>query len=218
MCKLPKRLKLIYGLVDEKVVADVGCDHGKLAYELLRSKKCDFVYVSDISAPSLKKAEMLLGEYKNFEAICCDGLKGYKDKIVDECVISGMGGEEIMGIISSSPIEIDKFILSPQKNEVKVKEFMLNLGYGIEFDKIMFDKGKFYRVFKCVKGSALRPKDKVELEFGADSFGTEDFLNFVEYMTNKINNIISSSNGEREKELTNYLDLLKSASKRKGKK
>lgn len=218
MSKLPKRLEVIYSLVDGKVVADVGCDHGKLAYALLSTKKCDFVYVSDISAPSLKKAEVLLSDYKNFEAICCDGLKGYNNVSVEECVISGMGGEEIMGIISSSPIEINKFILSPQKNETKVKEFMLGLGYGIEFDKIIFDKGKFYRIFKCVKGSRHRPKDNVELEFGKDSFGTKDFMDFVEYESNKINNIIFSSMGERKKELTNYLDLLESARERKGKK
>ncbi len=218
MYKLPKRLELIYDLVDEKVVADVGCDHGKLAHTLLDTKKCDFVYVSDISAPSLKKAQVLLGRFQNFEAICCDGLKGYKGKKIDECVISGMGGEEIMGIISSSPIEINKFILSPQKNETKVKEFMLGLGYGIEFDKIIFDKGKFYRVFKCVKGSSDKPKDKIELEFGRDSFGTKDFFDFVEYETNKVNNIIFSLAGERKQELTNYLDLLSNASKRKGKK
>lgn len=218
MSKLPVRLELIYSLVDGKVVADVGCDHGKLAHKLLSTHKCDFVYVSDISAPSLQKAQDLLSGLDGFEAICCDGLKGYNCKYIDECVISGMGGEEIISIIKSSPISIDKFILSPQKNEVKVKKFMLSMGYGIVFDKIIYEKGKYYRIFKCVKGCNTVPMDSVELEFGAQSFGTDDFNNFLEYEINKVNSIMLAGVGSKEGELKDYLDLLKDASKRKERK
>ena len=122
MSKLSKRLEKIYNLVSGNIVADVGCDHGKLSHKLLSTDRCNFVYVSDISKPSLEKAEKLLSKYNCFEAIHCDGLRGYVDKAVDECVISGMGGEEIIQIIDSSPIDIPSYILSPQKNETKVKE------------------------------------------------------------------------------------------------
>ena len=43
--------------------ADVGCDHGYIAEKMLESGKCNHVIISDISAPSLKKAEKLLKRY-----------------------------------------------------------------------------------------------------------------------------------------------------------
>ena len=50
MNKMSKRLNHIFDLVSGGVVADVGCDHGKLARRLLDEKKVDFIYVSDNSA------------------------------------------------------------------------------------------------------------------------------------------------------------------------
>lgn len=213
--KLTKRLEIISSLVDGGVVADVGCDHGKLTYRLLNKGRCQSAIVSDISASSLSKAENLLKGFSNVEAICCDGLSGYKHKHVDECVISGMGGEEIISIISNSPIDIHTYILSPQKNEIKVKEFMLSRGYGLTYDRIIYDKGKFYHILKCEKFSQYQPKDNVEFEFGKDSFGTEDFKEFIEFERNKTINLMSKVDRNKEKELAEYLDLLEKASKRK---
>lgn len=213
--KLTKRLEVIASLVDGGVVADVGCDHGKLIYELLSKCRCKSAIVSDISASSLSKAENLLKGFSNVEAICCDGLSGYKFKHVDQCVISGMGGEEIISIISNSPIDIDTYILSPQKNEIKVKEFMLNRGYGLTYDRIIYDKGKFYHILKCEKFSQYKPKNRVEFEFGKDSFGTNDFKCFIEFERLKVNNLMPKVDLNKQKELTEYLELLEKASKRK---
>ena len=56
MIKISFRLKFISSLVDERIVADVGCDHGKLVRKLFDENKIDFAYVSDISRGSLQKA------------------------------------------------------------------------------------------------------------------------------------------------------------------
>lgn len=213
--KLPKRLEMIASLVGGGVVADVGCDHGKLIYRLLCDDRCKSAIVSDISAPSLSKAESLLKGFGNVEAICCDGLSGYKALHVDECVISGMGGEEIISIISNSPIDISTYILSPQKNEIKVKEFMLSRGYGLTYDRIIYDKGKFYHILKCEKKSQYKPKDRIEFEFGKDSFGTEDFKKFIDFERSKVITLISKVDLAKQKELAEYLELLEKASKRK---
>lgn len=213
--KLPKRLEIIAKLVDGGVIADVGCDHGKLTNALIRQNKCDSAIVSDISASSLNKAINLLKDFKNVESICCDGLSGYKNKHVDQCIISGMGGEEIISIISNSPIEISSYILSPQKNEAKVKKFMLDLGYGLTYDRIICDKGKFYHILKCEKNSAYRPLDSVEFEFGKDSFGTEDFDKFVRYETDKMLGLVDLVDDIKKAEINDYLELLKSATERK---
>lgn len=215
---LPKRLKVIAELVDGGVVADVGCDHGKLTYELVSRNRCKSAIVSDISASCLSKAVILLKGFENVEAICCDGLKGYKDKHVDQCVISGMGGEEIISIISNSPIDIASYILSPQKNVTKVKKFMLDLGYGLTYDRIIYDKDKFYHILKCEKNSINRPLDEVEFEFGKDSFGTTDFNKFLKYEMDKCMQLFKLVDDTKKAELSKYLELLKSATERKERK
>lgn len=219
MSKLSKRLDKVFELVKGKVVADVGCDHGKLAHSLLESGKCDYVIVSDISKPSLEKAEKLLSKYTNFEAICCDGLTGYEGKNIDECVISGMGGEEIIDIVSSSPIIVPVYILSPQKNETKVKEYMTALGYGIVYDEIVRDKHKFYHIFRCERGCESVITDELDLVFGRDSFSSKnaDLIEFINYEETKTRNILPQVDEEKKKELLNYLELLELAKKRKGK-
>ena len=99
MNKLGKRLEVIASLVDRKRIADVGCDHGKLAYYLLDNGISDYAVVSDISRPSLNKAIDILSKTKyNFDYICCDGLSGYSGYNVDQAIIAGMGGDEIIKI------------------------------------------------------------------------------------------------------------------------
>ena len=83
MNKLGKRLEVIASLVDCKRIADVGCDHGKLAYYLLDNGISDYAVVSDISRPSLNKAVDILSKTKyNFDYICCDGL--YRRRILEQ--------------------------------------------------------------------------------------------------------------------------------------
>lgn len=218
MSKLSKRLEKIYNLVSGNIVADVGCDHGKLSHKLLTTDKCKFVYVSDISKPSLEKAEKLLSRYKNFESIHCDGLKGYTEKNVDECVISGMGGEEIIQIIESSPITIPSYILSPQKNEIKVKEYMMSLGYGIVYDEIVADKNKYYHIFKCERGKESNIVDDLDLIFGRDSFmeSNTDLELFIDYEINKNRNILGQVDEKKREEIEKYIATLELAKKRKG--
>ena len=217
MSKLSKRLQVIASIVEGKRVADVGCDHGKLSYYLLENKIVDSVIVSDISMPSLQKAIDLIGKKDyNFEYICCDGLQGYQDKHVDECIISGMGGEEIIQIIKNSPIEIGSYILSPQHNNIMVKRFMYSMGFTIDFDIIISDKWKFYNIFRCKKTNRIESVAEFDLYFGKDNFTSKysDADAFVDTEIVKIQNILKNTFDGREDKET-YLNLLKEYKKRK---
>ena len=215
MSNLSKRLDVIKGLVDEKIVCDVGCDHGKLAYSLLTEKIVDFVFVSDISKPSLNKAEKLLHDIHGYKSIHCDGLQGYTGCNIDECIIAGMGGDEIINIIKNSPIQINKFILSPQHNNIAVKKFMIVNGYEITFDIIVKDKGKFYNIIKFEKGEQGNLSE-FDLYFGKNNFNStlSDIDEFVEYEYNKISSIVANNNIKND-DLINYYNILKEYKKRK---
>lgn len=213
--KLSKRLLKIASIVSGKNVCDVGCDHGKLSYYLLKNNIVDFAYVSDISKPSLEKAELLLSsESLKFKSIHCDGLLGFSGIHIDECIIAGMGGDEIINIIKSSPIDINSYILSPQHNIVEVKEFMLSNGYSIVFDKIIKDGHKFYDIFKCVKGGNCNYTD-LHLHFGKE-YASEELCDLRDYLLaeiDKVADIYSKVDSKKKEKLKKYLDLINKAQK-----
>lgn len=216
MSKLPRRLQIIAELVNFRNICDVGCDHGKLSEYLLKNNKVDNVIVSDISQASLNKAiELLTAGNFNFEYICCDGLSGYKDKSVDQCIISGMGGDEIIKIISNSPIKIKSFILSPQHNNIDVKKFMISMGYNIDYDIIIKDKGKFYNIFRCISSDTTQYISSFDLVFGKDNFDNpnSDIGEFVDNELIKTQNILQQSPDNEN--YIKYYELLKEFKKRK---
>ena len=62
-------LKILSYVEPCNVVADIGCDHGKIGTELLLHNYCKTCIFSDISEPSLNKARSLTIEkkvYKNY--------------------------------------------------------------------------------------------------------------------------------------------------------
>ena len=218
MNKLSKRLTTIAGIVTGKVVCDVGCDHGLLSEYLLDANIINFAYVSDISASSLRKAEILLSKnHKNrFKAICTDGLEDYKCiEDIDECIISGMGGIEIIKIIKNSPISMDSYILSPQHNIVETKKFMLSLGYDIVYDIIIKDKHKFYTIFKCKKSNKIKGYSEYELLIGKDNFTSRlsDVREYIDFEMDKSMKLIDRVDNDKKNELLGMCELLKKAKK-----
>ena len=98
-----KRIDTLCSLLKKAdVFADVGCDHGYCSEYMLKNGLCNKAILSDISKGSLQKAETLLFEYvKEGRAVSVlgDGFYGI-GKDVDEVLIAGMGGSEIVSILS----------------------------------------------------------------------------------------------------------------------
>ena len=138
------RLSLICAHIPAcRVFADIGCDHGYCTAYVLEKGLCERAYVSDISAACLKKAETLLQEEiaaGRCVPVCADGLDGVQD--ADCVLIAGMGGEEIVRILSRAPLP-ERFILQPMHNVEKVRRHLLARGAHIEED-FTFEDGKFY--------------------------------------------------------------------------
>ncbi len=184
MNKLSKRLTVLSDLVDGKIVADVGCDHGKLVRHLFDEQKIDFAYVSDISQDSLNKAIILLQKYQGkFKAICCDGLTKYGDAKIDQCVIAGMGGFEILNIIDKSNVKIPSYVLSPQHDQIELKKYLVSHNFKITFDIIISDKGKFYNIIKCEKSKETSSYTEFDLMFGKSNFESplSDIKDYIDY-------------------------------------
>lgn len=181
-----KRIAKICELVTHNKTAEIGADHGKITLELLKQKKAEKVYLTDISDKSLQKAR---DNFKTSGFLSCaeflvgDGLLVFDKPVKEfEAIIAGMGGKEIISILSNeNRVDgISDFILQPQKNVVQLREFLIKNGYKIIVDTMVKDMGKFYNVLKVTKGEDSL--STLELNFGKTNLKeyNKDFAEYIE--------------------------------------
>lgn len=182
--KKSARLSVICGELDEcELFADIGCDHGYCSEYMLDHRLCRKVQFSDISAKCLKKAETLLAAYIKegiaFPVVCA-GLEKIDPK-TDLVLIAGMGGEEIVKILSEGFLP-PKLLLQPMKNSDKVRSFLLQNGYGMQKDYTFFADGKFYDLIKASRAVKAEEYTRDMICFGRDNllFPGKDFIRKLE--------------------------------------
>lgn len=150
-----------------KTFADVGCDHGYCTKYMLENGLCDRAYISDISRKCLSKAERLLKDYIDdgrCVSVCCDGLKMIPES-VELVFIGGMGGEEILKILTESYIP-QNFLFQPMRNVKEVRSFLIERGAEITVDDVFEVDGKYYFVIGGKRYGNKNGYTKAQLEFG----------------------------------------------------
>ncbi len=212
--KLSKRLSIVASLVDKDRVIDIGCDHGKLVESLFEEGKITYAFVSDISKPSVLKAVKLLTEHnRNFDYAVADGFSpSTKDKKLNQCIISGMGGLEIIKILSANPTNITSYVLQAQNNVLELKNYLIKNKLTIVRDIIVKDKNIYYNVVKVEKLQKQVKPSLFELRFAYENFlnHNEDFYLYLQYLRQKYENIINNlplfKKSKLRKEL-NYVNI-----------
>ena len=150
--RIDERLTAIATLIKSGTVADVGCDHGKLGYYLVSTDRAEKVIATDISAPSLQKAEKLAydnGVSHIMETRLGDGLSPIKSREVDTVIIAGLGGDVMADILASAREdgkEFDRFILSPNTHPEKVRRELAESNHIIITDNLTECAGKYYTI------------------------------------------------------------------------
>lgn len=183
--------------------ADIGCDHGYCSEYMLKNKLCNEAIVTDVSAECLKKAEILLSEYireGSCVSLCTNGLQGV-DPSVDLVLIAGMGGIEIVNILTANEGFIpNNFILQPMRDSESVRRLLLRSGAKIERDFTFFD-GKFYNVITGKKSGGTSPYSQAEFIFGRENIRkrSEDFLRFLTEEIQKKKAILTRPLKERDR-------------------
>ena len=161
---MTERLKEIFSSIpDGEVFADVGCDHGYIAKAMIKGGKCKKAIISDISEKSLNKAKTLLSREiaaGKVIAVVSDGLKNLPD--CDVALIAGMGGEEIIKILTEAPFLPEKLVLQPMKNVRKVREFAVGIGYAVMIDRVFSEGYMFYDLISLKKGEDTLTEEEKE--------------------------------------------------------
>ena len=193
---LTKRLeKLVSVLPNCDTLCDVGCDHGYVGIEALARGIAKRVVFMDVSAPSLRKARQKCPDelLQRAEFVCCDGL-GEMD--ADAAIIAGMGGLEIISILSAAKHLPQKLVLQPMRNQKDVRSY-LTQKYEIITDEKFHDY-KFYDVIVATKSDTPTQLTELELEFGKTNLQqpSQDFVDFLMAEINKLKNIPIFPNDE----------------------
>ena len=197
---LSKRLKTIANLVTTKSVIDVGCDHGYLdIYLTSKGIKC---IATDISPSSLKKAEENFKKLNlSIETMCTDGLKNINISKEDTIVISGMGADTIIKILSNIKIDND-LIISSNNNLKKLRRNICDKGYYIEKELYVKEKNISYVIIKFKKGKEYY--NDFEYIIGPKINDNEYF----NYMINEYNDILNKIPKKYEDEKKYYEKLI----------
>ena len=181
-------------LVAVETFADVGCDHGYCSEYMLKNGLCRRAILSDISKGSLAKAEKLLAPYIRggmAVSVLGDGFKGVPQD-TDEVLIAGMGGSEIVSILSDEQRGFipKRFVFQPMHDTEKLRRYLVDNGGYIERD-FTFEDGKFYDVL--VGGRRGESVEKqaytdAEFEFGKENLAVMPSA-FVKRMKKLLTNV-----------------------------
>lgn len=186
-----------------KLLADIGTDHGKLVIYALEHGLAERAFAVDISENSLEKAKRY-AEHRNLadkiEFLCGDGLKPLPTT-PEVVVIAGMGGNEIVKILTEKRLEA-KYVLLPHQDAHILRKFLLKERFNITKDYVVRD-GKFYTVLVAENGECNYSEREIIL--GKNYPPTEAFEDRLLDRKKKIEEILS----ERKVDIDNLQEEIK---------
>ncbi len=166
--ELSKRLQAVADLLDcHDRIADIGCDHGFVSIYLIESKKACKCLAMDVNKGPLERAKEHITEKRlstYIETRLSDGAKelrfierkdGGTELEVEAALIAGMGGRLMIQILQDSLNKFQsmkEFVLQPQSEIAKVRQFVRTIGYHIEREDMVLEDGKYYPMMKVVQG------------------------------------------------------------------
>ncbi len=214
--EMSARLKLIAGFVTEGyVVADIGTDHGYIPIWLIKADRIPRAIAMDIGKGPLERAQENIKQYgyeDRIETRLSDGLKELRENEADSVVIAGMGGPLIVRLLEAGKTALNtvkELILSPHTDIYLVRHYLIENGYDIVREEMVYDMGKYYTVMKAVhtedkRVKSLYDRDKYNYIYGRLLLMERSsvFMGFIKNEKDKLSVIfenLSRSEGADEK-------------------
>lgn len=155
--ELSKRLYAVASLVTEGAsVADIGTDHGYIPIYLAENNLSQKIIAMDVNKGPLERA-MIHIKANHLEHLIetrlSDGFAALEKGEVDTIIAAGMGGGLVIKILTDHPEITDSikcFILQPQSEISKVREYLHNHGFYIMEEDMVEEDGKYYPMMKVV--------------------------------------------------------------------
>lgn len=152
---LSKRLQAIFDCVDKNSIpADIGCDHGLLAIELVKKGVCSKVYACDLREGPLSKAQDAIHQAmldNEISTLLTNGMDHLPNE-VDTIIIAGMGFETIRMILEAHEQELinyRKFIIQSNTDVDELRRWITQHDFDIVAEDIV-EEGHFYQIVTFV--------------------------------------------------------------------
>lgn len=190
---LPLRLKTIGDLIEDgEYVADIGADHGLLELYLLG--KCPNIRILAIENKKgpFKNLSKTVSGFKNVELSLSDGLN-VVNKDVTTLVFAGMGGLNIKNIIEANSPKlknVGKIITDAHRDLDVSRKLIVDCGYKIHSEQIVFEEEKFYVITEFIKVEEKPNYSEDEFQFGYKIYEDKLWSKYKEYLKEKNNNLI----------------------------
>ena len=164
--KLSERLNTVVSFVKPgSRVVDVGTDHGYVPIELAQRGIIIHGLAMDVRKGPLERAKEHIRQYGLEDVIetrLSDGICQLQDHEADTVIVAGMGGELVIHILEEGRRfwdQIGHWILSPQSELDKVRDYLVEQGFAIERETMLKEEGKYYVVMDVVRGQmeSLKP-------------------------------------------------------------
>jgi len=149
-------------------VADVGADHGYLELYLLAKHSDIFITAIENKKGPFTILDNNLRGFKNVKLSLSDGLAAVEEDTTT-LVLAGMGGLNIKKILDkrSEKLEnITKIIVDAHRDIDVVRRTLVDYGYKISKEKIIFEDNKFYVIIEFVKFDRRFKYSEDEYDFG----------------------------------------------------
>lgn len=221
MRRLSARLQAIFDFVPKGAfVADIGADHALLTLALLESGKVSWAQaVENKSGPFIRmKANIDSSPYSS--NVTCSKSDGLDELLegVDCLVIAGMGGRLAAEILEKGKSKLDHvstIILDPHTDLTYVRGKVVELGYFIQDEKMVYEDKVFYSIIRFEKGAPEKPYGKLELALGPCLLREKDpaFLKFVSEQQKKVGKVLDKGlPPEARRKYLNFYRVLKALS------
>jgi tRNA (adenine22-N1)-methyltransferase len=157
-------------------IADIGCDHGYVAIELVKSNICNHVIAMDINKGPLERALTNIKEQgltDRIETRLSNGTKALNLNEADGIICAGMGGKLVISILEEGRelvSNMKQLILQPQSEIDEVRHYLCLNGFKIVEEDMVLEDGKYYPMMRVIK-TLKNDNDKPDLEQVYDQYG-----------------------------------------------
>lgn len=190
---------------------DVGCDHGFISINAIEKGHCKRALASDVNKGPLETARENIKKHgleDKITTILSNGLESVPNNWGETMIIAGMGGYLIKEILQKGNTSgICQMILQPQSDIKMVREYVYEMGFHIEYEKVILDRNKYYFILNCLRGNG-KEYSKEDLILGGN-IKKEYINNYLDYLAIEIckkNRILANS---KERKNFYLLDIYK---------
>ena len=182
---VPQRIKTIGDFIESgDVVVDVGADHGLLEVYLIAKYPNITITAVENKIGPYKILERNLKAYKNIRLSLSDGLESV-GKTTRTVVLAGMGGLNIKNILDAYPKKtknLQKIIIDAHRDLNIARETILNYGFKINREKIVYEQDKFYVVTEFIKTETTIEQNADLIDIGYKLYEDELWPKYKEYL------------------------------------